>query len=82
LLLKILNTYVLWFIYIFSIVIWIFFILNKFNIFDINLNINWVFVFLYIILASFFIFISRWVVTVSLNIAIFMFLIILWVVNF
>jgi hypothetical protein len=82
LLLKILNTYILWFIYLFSIVIWVFFIWNKFNLFEINLNINGIFVLLYIILASIFIFLSRWVVTVSINFAIFIFMIILWVVNF
>lgn len=82
LLLKIINTYILWFIYLYTAIIWIFFILNKFNLFNINLNIDGIFVLLYIILASFFIFISRWVVTVSINFAIFIFMIILWVVNF
>lgn len=85
LLLKVFNTYILWFIYIFSITVSIFFLLNRFNIYmydKISLDIGWVFILLYVFLASIFIFISRGVITVSINFAIFFFMIILWVVNF
>ena len=81
-LLKILNTYFISFIYIFSVIIILYFLWEKFNIIDFPLNMNGIFIFIYIILLSFFVFLSRWVISLSLNIAIYIFLIILWVVNF
>ncbi len=80
--LKLLNTYILFFIYIFSITILMFFILNKYNLFNINLNIEGILILIYILFWSFLIFISRWILSVSINIAIFIFMIILWIVNF
>ena len=82
LLLKILNTYFITFIYFFSLLIFLYFLWEKFNIIDFNLNIDGIFVFIYIIFWSFLIFLSRGVLSVSINIAIFIFMIILWVVNF
>jgi hypothetical protein len=79
---KIINTYLLWFIYFFSIIIWSFFILTKNNLLDISLNIDWVFILIYILFWSFLIFISRWMFSLLINFAIFIFMIILWVVNF
>jgi hypothetical protein len=81
-LLKILNTYFICFIYIFSVLILTFLLLNKFNLLEVNLNINGIFIFLYIMFWSLLIFLSRWILSVSINIAIFFFMIILGVVNF
>ena len=82
LLLKILNTYFIWFIYLFSVLISVWFLLSKFNIVNMNLNVGGIFIFLYIIFWSFLVFVSRWILSLSINIAIFIFTIILWVVNF
>jgi len=81
-LLKILNTYIIWFIYLFSVLILTFLLLNKFNIINSNINNWWIFIFLYIMFWSLLIFLSRWILSVSINIAIFFFMIILGVVNF
>lgn len=82
LLLKLINTYFISFIYIFSLFIILYFLGDKFNLIYFNLNINGIFILLYIIFWSFLIFISRGILSVSINIAIFIFMIILWVVNF
>ena len=82
LLFKILNTYIISFIYLFSLLISTLLLLDKLNILDINFNINWIFILLYILFGSFLIFLSRGIITATINIAIFIFMIILWVVNF
>jgi len=82
LLLKLLNTYFISFIYFFSIFILFYFLWEKFNLIDFQLNLNWIFIFIYVIFWSLLIFLSRWIISLSINIAIFMFMIILWVVNF
>ena len=82
LLLKLLNTYFISFIYFFSIFILFYFLWEKFNLIDFQLNLNWIFIFIYVIFWSLLIFLSRWIISLSINIAIFMFMIILGVVNF
>lgn len=81
-LLKLLNSYFISFIYIFSLFIISYFILERFNIVDFDLNINWIFIIIFIIFWSLLIFISRWIFSLSINIAIFFFMTILGVVNF
>jgi len=82
--LKKLNSYFIFFTYLFSILAILFLLLNKLNFLniDFNLNFKWIFIFIYIIFWSFLIFLSRGILSVSINIAIFIFMIILWVVNF
>jgi len=84
LLLKNINNYINIFIYIFSILIILYFTGLKIGInFDfINFNIDAILTFVGIIILNILISLTRWVKTITLNIALYMFLLILWVVNF
>ncbi len=80
--LQLINNYISMIIYGFSFLFILYIFATKIWLINFGINMNGVFTFIYIIIWSIFIFISRWILSLGFNLALFVFLFIFWVVNF
>jgi len=80
--LQLINNYIAFIIYGFSLLFILYIFGTKLWIVNFSVNMSWIFTFIYVILWSILIFVSRWILTLGFNLALFVFLFIFWVVNF